>query len=130
MDGRTLSARGVLVVDDEPAVRGLLEAALRAFGWTVWVAGDGPAAVALYEEHRAAIDVVLLDVRMPGLDGPDTLTALRGLDADVRAVFMTGDPRPYTLDDLRRRGTARILDKPFNLAALSDALREAAVPVG
>jgi CheY-like chemotaxis protein len=46
----------------------------------VWLAAGGQEALDLYQRHREAIDVVLLDVRMPGLDGPQTLAALRALN--------------------------------------------------
>src|SRR3954470_11871134 len=69
--------RGVLVVDDEECVRDVLDAMLRQQGFAVWLAADGWEALEVYRLHLAAIDLVLLDVRMPGLDGPATLTALR-----------------------------------------------------
>lgn len=118
---------GVLVVDDDPGIRGLLTAALARLGCAVWAAGNGHAAVQVYEQNRAAIDVALLDVRMPGLDGPQTLAALRAVDPRVRAVFMTGDPGRYTPDDLARWGLA-VLRKPFaSLEDLAETLRRAAV---
>src|SRR5690349_11978266 len=80
-DGRR---HGVLVVDDQEGVRGVLGAMLRQEGFAVWLAADGWEAIDLYRSRRAAIDLVLLDVRMPGLDGPATLAALRGLDPRVR----------------------------------------------
>src|SRR5262249_9071772 len=67
------SAPGVLVVDDETAVLCVLAARFRHEGVKVWLAGHGPQAIELYRSHRGAIDVVLLDVLMPGMDGPRTL---------------------------------------------------------
>jgi len=117
---------GVLVVDDDPGIRGLLTTALPRHGCAVWCACSGQAAVQVYEQNRAAIGVVLLDVQMPGLDGPQTLDALRAVDPGVRAVFMTGDAGHYTQDDLTRRGVA-VLRKPFAcLADLAETLRRVA----
>ena len=59
---------GVLVVDDEPAVRSLLEVGLRREGLQVWSAAGGRQAVELYREHPGAIGVALLDVLMPGME--------------------------------------------------------------
>src|SRR5258707_543209 len=70
---------GVLVVDDEHLVRIMVQLGLEQNGFEVWPASNGRKAVRLYRTHRESIGVVLLDVRMPGLDGPQTLEALREL---------------------------------------------------
>ncbi len=112
----------VLIVEDEPAVRQMLGVALRHFGFEVHQAGNYERAMDLYWRHRDAIDVVLLDVQMPGLDGPHTLVALQGLNPDVQAVFMSGNTGSYTAADLKDLGAAHILTKPFKLADLTREL--------
>jgi CheY-like chemotaxis protein len=92
---------GILVVDDDAAVRDLIDVALRQDGFAVWPAADGREALQQYWRHRAAIDVVLLDVRMPGLNGPQTLAALREMNPHLRCCFMTGDAGQYTEEALR-----------------------------
>src|SRR5438067_12967616 len=82
---------GVLVVDDQDGVRGVVGAVLRQEGFAVWLAADGWEAIDLYRSLRGSIDLVLLDVRMPGLDGPASLSALRGLNRRVRFCFLSGD---------------------------------------
>src|SRR4051812_31434125 len=67
----------VLAIDDEPGILGLLRRALPPHGFTVLTADGGQAGVELYRVDPDAVGVVLLDVRMPGLDGPATLAALR-----------------------------------------------------
>jgi CheY-like chemotaxis protein len=122
---------GVLVVEDHADVRQLLGIALPRFGLPVWLAAGGREAVRLYREHRPEIGVVLLDVRMPDLDGPETLAALRELDPAVRVVFMTGNSWPYTTEELLALGAARVLEKPIlGLAALAQTLQEVAQPKG
>ncbi len=117
----------VLVVDDEAVVLGLLAAALRHYGLGMRQADSGEEAVRVYQGHRDTIDVVLLDVQMPGLDGPQTLTALRVLNPAVRVLFMTGDAGRYSHDQLLALGADRVLDKPFErLTDVIDALRGAA----
>ena len=113
---------GILVVDDEPMVRSVLEMGLTRSGFTAWVAESGADAVALYQVHPGEIALVLLDVRMPGLDGPQTLEALRELNPHVRACFMSGDLGDHDAVDLRRRGAAFIA-KPFHLSDLANLLR-------
>jgi DNA-binding NtrC family response regulator len=113
---------GVLVVDDDPVLRDLLNAVLTARGFRVWVCPSGEEALAVYLRHRNQIALALLDVRMPGLDGPGTLSALRRIDPGVRACFMSGHTDPYSLDDLAGRGALRFFEKPFQITALADGL--------
>jgi CheY-like chemotaxis protein len=112
----------VLIVDDEPAVRGMLGVGLRTHGFAVWLAADGREALDLYRRHRLAIDVVLLDVRMPGQDGPQTLAALQELNPLIRCCFMSGDLGGYTAERLRHFGAATVIQKPFRLAVLAQLL--------
>jgi CheY-like chemotaxis protein len=117
---------GLLVVDDEGGVRGLLDVGMRQEGFAVWLAADGQEALDLYRRRRGAIDVVLMDVRMPGLDGPQTLAALQGIDPQVRCCFMSGDPGSYTEQGLCELGADAVLRKPFRLAEVARVLRETA----
>lgn len=113
----------VFVVEDEDAIRRMLDVAFRRHGLDVLLASTGDDAVAIYREHRHAIAVVLLDVRMPDLDGPATLAALRVIDPEVRAGFVSGDTGTYTTDDLIRAGASFVIAKPFDVAGVVDALR-------
>ena len=115
---------GVLVVEDHGDIRRMLGFALPRLGLPVWLAAGGREAVRLYREYRPEIGVVLLDVHMPGMDGPQTLAALRELDPAVRVVFMTGYSGSYRLEDLVALGP-RVVDKPFHsLTELARTLRE------
>jgi CheY-like chemotaxis protein len=113
----------ILVVDDEPAIGTLLDVALRRHGFDVLVASGGREALDVYRQHGEAIGVVLLDVRMPGLNGPDTLDLLKQCNPNARCCFMTGDSGEYTEDDLLRRGAAVVFAKPFVVAELARVLR-------
>jgi CheY-like chemotaxis protein len=103
----------ILVVEDEPGVLRFMEVALRHIGFRVRAARNGEEAVQLYAQHADNIALVLLDVQMPGLDGPGTLTQLRARNPQVRCCFMSGDTGIYTVDDLLRMGAVRVLAKPF-----------------
>jgi CheY-like chemotaxis protein len=104
----------VLLVDDEPMLRRLAEVSLAGLGrWEVSSCAGGEEALA--QARRDPPDVVLLDVQMPGLDGPATLAALR-LEPSLAAVpvlFLTATRDPEELDRLRALGAAGILQKPF-----------------
>ena len=113
---------GILVVDDEPLVRNLLERALGREGFRVWTVSDGWQAQVRYECLRQEIAVVLLDVRMPGLDGPETLSALQRVNPEVCCCFMSGDTGPHATAELLERGAVLVFAKPFRLEEVTGAL--------
>jgi DNA-binding NtrC family response regulator len=115
---------GVLVVDDDPAMLGLLHAVLLREGFTPWLAENGQVAQEVYERHRAEIAVVLLDVCMPGLDGPQTMAALQRINPDVACCFMSGHTGGYSPEDLRARGALHFFEKPFSLDEIGRVLRQ------
>jgi CheY-like chemotaxis protein len=114
---------GVLVVDDDHLVRFLVQLGLERDGADVWLASNGWEAIHLYRTHRESIAVVLLDVHMPGLDGPATLDALRSLNPEVLVCFMSGDTGDYAPQELLQRGAAGLMAKPFPINQLADILR-------
>ena len=121
-------AHGILVADDDPEVRDAVHDGLRRQGFSVWLAADGQAALDLYRNHCETIDVALLDVCMPGLDGPQTLAALQELTPRIRCCFMTGYLGRYTEQGLRHLGAEAVFTKPFRLAEVAQTLRTMARP--
>jgi CheY-like chemotaxis protein len=118
---------GILVVDDESSVRGLLKIVLESQGFDVWLVSDGCEALKLYCRFRSQIDLVLLDVRMPGWDGPRTLAELRQMNPDLPCCFMTGQAGQYCERQLLGLGASRVFAKPFALNSLRMALWKLAV---
>jgi CheY-like chemotaxis protein len=121
---------GVLVVDDDSSVLFLLYTVFRKHGLTVWAAPNGEAAVKIYRRHHASIGAELLDVRMPGMDGPDTMAALQQINPAVRACFASADTGRYSEADLVRRGAVLVLQKPFSIAEVARTLARLAAPQG
>jgi DNA-binding NtrC family response regulator len=113
----------VLVVDDDEMVRDMVALALRRAGFTALLAANGPQAVEVYGRHHDGIAAVLLDLQMPGLDGPATLGLLKGINPAVRYCFMSGHLPEDEAAALLSQGAARVFHKPFNLNALTEALR-------
>jgi DNA-binding NtrC family response regulator len=113
----------VLVVEDDVDVRKMLEAAIRSFGFTAKLARNGAEAVTLHNSD--AVDIVLMDVQMPGMDGPATLQALLQQDPDTLCCFMSGHTGKYTVAELLDCGAADIIAKPFHLAELKHVLENA-----
>jgi DNA-binding response OmpR family regulator len=112
-----------LVVDDDPVILTLLRHALRGEGFAVLTAERGQAGVELFRRAAAPVDVALLDVRMPGLDGPATLAELRAIDPGLPCCFMTGESGGYDPGDLLAAGADTVIDKPFRLDDVAPRLR-------
>ena len=122
-DPPTRGPAGILVVDDEQLIREVLKRFLQLAGFRVFLAASEHEAVELYRHQAEAINAVLLDVRMPGLDGPATLTALRGLDPRVRCCFMSGDLGMHSPEELFRLGALALFEKPLHMNELAETLR-------
>jgi CheY-like chemotaxis protein len=112
----------VLVADDATFVLGLLEFALPLAGFRLLTARSGPQAVDVFLEHRSGIDLVLLDVHMPGLDGPEVLEVLRQVNPAVRCCFMSDGSACYDVGDLLGQASA-FMPKPFAVEKLVDVLK-------
>jgi PAS domain S-box-containing protein len=119
-------ARGsetVLLVEDERAIRELLTRALGKHGYQVIVAADGAAALAAVEAHDGAVDVLLTDVVMPQMRGPELARRLRERSPDLPVLFMSGFAADATLEGGVLAGSDFIA-KPFTTGELARRLRE------
>jgi two-component system OmpR family response regulator len=117
---RTL-LRTLLYVDDEPDIRQIVQLALGlAPDLTIHTADSGEQALALARTLRP--DLVLLDVMMPGLDGPGTLARMRADPSLARfpVVFMTAKAMPQEVTRFRGLGAAGVIAKPFDPMKLAD----------
>ncbi len=114
----------VLVVDDEPAVRGMLCDVLASLGCTV-VAAAGDAAAAQEAFARGGGHLALIDHTLPGVDGPELARRLRSQDGMLVTVLMTGLGNEAVLDDVDPASVDRTLTKPLDLDALRALLGEA-----
>jgi len=126
----TTKSGTILVVDDEPGVRKLASNILEHQGYTVALASDGYEALALTLAHGGRLAAVLLDLTMPGLDGPSTLRELRQMKVDVPVLIMSG----YSEVDVRGRfpddPLLAFIPKPFTTDQLTQRLRELIVSAG
>jgi DNA-binding response OmpR family regulator len=113
----------ILVVDDDPTILTFLRLVLPQEGFAVLTASNGADAIDVFRRARYWIAAVLLDVRMPGLDGPQTLTALREIDPQVPCCFMSGDTGEYSAQELCNQSGSSVIGKPFQLPELVSVLR-------
>lgn len=112
----------VLVADDDPTVRLLMQAALEARGYAVTVVEDGAAALAAF--HREPADVVLLDVEMPGLTGYEVCEEIRrGWGSDIPVVLVTGHDDVDSIERAYESGATDFMAKPINWTLIGHRLR-------
>jgi CheY-like chemotaxis protein len=114
----------LLVVDDEPHVREMMRLTLEAAGYEVDEAGSGEAALAAYGGGRR-YDGVLLDQKMPGLDGLETMKRLLAMAPDTRIVMVTAFASIELAVDAMRLGAAHFLRKPMTPETLRGAVAAA-----
>ncbi|MBN1605940.1 MAG: response regulator, partial [Polyangiaceae bacterium] len=115
----------VLVVDDEPLVRLSFARMLEGLGWRVMVADGGPSALELYRANADQIDVVLLDLSMPVMDGAQCFAELRQIDPAVRVALCTGHARAEAAQRFVAGDLPRLVTKPCSPEELAEALGEA-----
>lgn len=118
---KDLSLRRILFVEDDPDIQTVARMALEAIGgFTVLACGSGSEALSRLGEFDP--DLVLLDVMMPGMDGPATLSALRQIPAgrDLPVVFMTARVQAQEVAAYREMGAEDVIAKPFDPMMLSE----------
>ncbi|KGE03175.1 multi-sensor hybrid histidine kinase [Pseudohaliea rubra DSM 19751] len=126
VDETALSGARVLLVEDSPTNRMIVETQLRNSGCSVTPASDGQAAVEACE--RAAFDLILMDCRMPGMDGFEATRAIRGgasANAGTPIIALTANNMPGDRDRCLAAGMDNFLPKPFTRSALISAMAEA-----
>jgi PAS domain S-box-containing protein len=109
----------VLVVEDEPVVSTVAQALLKRSGCTVLAAGDGASALALIREHEETVDLILLDMTMPGMSTDDIVQAIRQIDAHVPILLTSGYTSGSTVTEMLTAGTVQgFLPKPYDAELL------------
>jgi len=114
----------VLVVDDELVVLSTAEEMLRNLGYCVFTASNGEKALTIYRKYGTSIDLVLMDLAMPGMDGRECFTRLREINPDVRVILSSGYGREGRAQQLLDAGVLAFLRKPYGLAELAEILKE------
>ena len=122
---RDLSGAGrILFVEDEDAVRGVAARLLRARGYEVIEAADGEEALLLAEEYAGKIDLLISDVIMPGMDGPNLLKKARGFLGDAPVMFISGYAEAEFSDLLEDEKGVTFLPKPLDIKVLAERVKQ------
>ncbi len=113
----------VLIVDDEAALRQLLETSLSRKGYTVTTASDGLEAIDLLGRGEKKFDVVLLDLNMPGATGIEVMKVLKITQPQVKVLVLTGHLTPETRAEFEQLGQKTFVRKPYTLDELGRQIR-------
>lgn len=113
----------VLLVDDEPLVLNICRDNLKKLGYSVMTAGGGEEAIRCYQKAQPPIDLVVLDMVMPGLNGRETYEALKRMDPHVRVLLTSGYSVEGQAEAILEKGCNGFIQKPFTIEQLSTAVR-------
>ena len=107
------AGRAVLLVDDEPAMQELGKELLEDENFRVIIAKNGTEALSIYREHNRTIDLVILDLVMPGIDGGQAYAEMKKMNPALRAFFCTGFVSDKLIAGLLAEEHLRAIAKPF-----------------
>jgi DNA-binding NtrC family response regulator len=122
------TARGhetILVVDDEPGLRALAKSGLRQRGFDVLTTSNGEQALEILRDGKTRVDIVLLDLTMPGLSGEKVLRTIRGFRPDLPVIIASGYATVESQSSWIAAGASGFLAKPYRVQDVAIKLREA-----
>ena len=111
----------ILVIDDDRSIRSLLASLLSRKGYQVILADNGPEGLELFRQERP--DVIVLDLKMPGMDGLTVLQHVRRVSLDQPVIMFTGTWTPTMEQQARGLGVTELLKKEFPQDQLEEALK-------
>ena len=114
----------VLLVDDEEIVLGVGKQMLERLGYSVITAGSGQEAVDVYENNRELVDLVLLDMVMPGMEAGDTYDKLKAINPAIKVMLSSGYNLDHKASAILDRGCNGFIQKPFNMKILKEKIGE------
>jgi len=114
----------VLLVDDEDVILKVGSQILQELGYTVMTAGSGKEALEIYSANRDKIDIVVLDMIMPGMGGGETYDSIKALKLDVKVLLSSGYSIMGEASAILDRGCQGFIQKPFTVKSFSEKLRE------
>ncbi len=120
----------ILIVDDEPSIRGATRMALETHGYRALVASGGADGLVLFRQHASEISLVLTDVMMPGMSGVAMLREMLAIEPRLRALVMTGMTSNSNRVEIAALGVGEPLAKPFRPRDLIAAVQRVLSPVG
>jgi nitrogen-specific signal transduction histidine kinase/ActR/RegA family two-component response regulator len=113
----------IMVVDDERFITEITREWLEELGYQVMEASSGQEALALFENHHDAVDLVILDMVMPGMDGGETFDQLKRIDPAVKVLLISGYGLDGKVKAISGKGCHGFIQKPFTILQLSEKIK-------
>jgi len=123
-EGFTKGSSTILLVDDEKMILDVGRAMLERLGYCVMASGGGQEAVQAITDQGSKIDLVILDLIMPGMDGGTTFDRIREIQPDMPVLLSSGYAINGHADKIMRRGCNGFIQKPYNISELSKKIRK------
>jgi PAS domain S-box-containing protein len=114
----------ILIVDDEEFILETCAAMLEKMGYKVLLAGSGEKALEVFRKNQSKIDLVILDMVMPGMDGLETFEHLKQIDPQLKAILSSGYSIEDITEEIIENGRTEIIQKPFSLNQINRLIRE------
>ena len=114
----------VLLVDDEEIVIGVGKQMLERLGYTVVTAKNGQEAVDFHTNNPGGVDLVLLDMIMPGMEAGDTFDRLKAINPAIKVILSSGYSLDQKATEILNRGCNGFIQKPFNMKSLQEKIDE------
>ncbi|MFH1081631.1 MAG: response regulator [Pseudomonadota bacterium] len=114
----------ILLIDDEEIIIDVSHEILESLGYRVWTARTGQEAIDLYKSRKNEIDLVILDMIMPGMSGGDTFDRLKTINTEVKVILSTGYSLTGQAREIMARGCRGFIQKPYKIETLSQKVRE------
>ncbi|MBW1697139.1 MAG: response regulator [Deltaproteobacteria bacterium] len=114
----------ILVVDDEDMILDVAKQMMEKLGYKVYTAGNGTEAIELYKTKRNDIDMVILDMVLPDMEGKEAYECLKKIDPEVMVLLSSGYSIAGEAEEILSRGCNGFIQKPFDLKRLSKKIRE------
>ena len=114
----------LLLVDDEKFILDVGKQMLQSLGYRVYVAGNGKTAVEIYRKNQKDIQMVILDMVMPEMNGVKTFDQLKKLNPDLKVLLASGYSINRDVTELLDRGCRGFIQKPFDIWQLSKKVND------
>jgi len=115
MNETSSAKKNILVIDDEKNILDLIEDVLETAGYHVLTAADGRKGIEQFKLHSNEIDLVVLDIVMPEVDGVECFHEIRAVRPDIKILLTSGFNKSEVKEELVKDGVQAYLAKPFNL---------------
>lgn len=115
----------ILLVDDEKVITEVAASMLTSLGYEVLIASNGEEAVSVYQEHQTRIDLVIMDIVMPGMGGGEAIDLIRAINPSAKVMLCSGYSLDGAVEAIMKKGVQIFLKKPFKLKDFCQKIRDA-----